>query len=198
MARTGYVGISKREGVAPVNALSATLEDYLGIVLEFQREKRFARVSDISSTLGVAKSAVTVALQSLSAKGMLNYQPYEPVTLTREGQNRAEAILLRRRIILSFLQDVLAIEPRQAESITCKMEHAIAPPALEKFVGFLVFIGARSGRRKTWLNEFQSFTRNGIEGRTCRECVRQYLRKTRADVCNGQEWRSLAETEGPK
>ena len=162
--------------------LSATLEDYLRVVLKFQREKQFARVSDISSTLGVAKSAVTAALQSLSSKGLLNYQTYEPVTLTKEGEERAEEILVRHRIILQFLGDVLAIESQEAESIACGMEHAITAPALEKFVCFIVFIGTRSDKGKTWLNEFQRFTKSGAEGRTCRDCIKEYLRKARDET----------------
>lgn len=159
--------------------LSATLEDYLGVVLKFQREKNFARVSDIASTLGVAKSAVTAALQSLASKALINYQPYEPVTLTEEGEQQAEEILLRHRVILDFLQNVLAIDSNEADSIACEMEHAINAAALEKFVCFLAFIGTRSGKGKTWLKEFQLFTKSGAEGLTCKDCIKEYLHKAR-------------------
>ena len=162
--------------------LSATLEDYLAVVLRFQREKRFARVSDVSTALGVAKSAVTAALQSLSAKGLLNYKPYEPVTLTDEGEQRAEDIALRHRIIRDFLHEVLAIKPDRAECIACDMEHAIDGPALEKFVCFLAFAGTRSGKGKTWLSEFERFTRNGADGVSCRQCMKRYLREARSEV----------------
>ena len=162
--------------------LSATLEDYLGVILKFQREKRFARVSDISSSLKVAKSAVTAALQSLSSKGLINYQPYEPVTLTEEGEQQAEEILLRHRIILDFLREVLAIKPKQADSTACKMEHAIDAPALEKFVCFLAFIRTHSGKGRTWLADFQRFTQSGVDGRTCKQCIRDYLRNVRQDL----------------
>lgn len=167
--------------------LSATLEDYLGVVLRFQRQKHYARVSDIASTLGVAKSAVTAALQSLSAKGLLNYQSYEPVTLTQEGEKQAEEILLRHRVIFDFLKNVLALEARQAESIACEMEHAITAPALEKFVCFLAFVGTRPAKGKMWLKEFQAFARNGADGRTCRECIKEYIRRARDDMGAVQE-----------
>jgi DtxR family transcriptional regulator, Mn-dependent transcriptional regulator len=162
--------------------LSATLEDYLGVVLKYQREKRFARVSDIASSMGVAKSAVTAALQSLSSKALINYQPYEPVTLTEEGEQQAEEILVRHRIILDFLTDVLAIDAKQADPIACEMEHTINAVALEKFVCFLAFIRTRSGKGKTWLKEFQRFAKSGAEGRTCKECIRAYLKNTRNDM----------------
>jgi len=162
--------------------LSATLEDYLAVVLRFQREKRFARVSDIASALGVAKSAVTAALQSLAAKSLINYQPYEPVTLTKEGEQQAEEILLRYQVIFDFLRNALAIDPKDADSIACEIEHAINGAALEKFVCFLAFLGTRSGKGRTWLKEFQRFTQSGAEGRTCKECMKEYLHKARDDM----------------
>jgi len=162
--------------------LSPTLEDYLSVVFKFQRQKRFARVRDISSTLGVAKSAVTGALQRLSSKALVNYLPYEPVTLTEEGQRQAEEILLRHQIIFDFLRNVLAIEIEKAESMACEMEHAINAAALEKFVCFLAFISTRSGNGKTWLKEFQRFTKSGVAGRTCKECIKEYLHKARDDM----------------
>ena len=166
--------------------LSATLEDYLGVVLRFQREKRFARVSDIASSMGVAKSAVTAALQSLASKALINYQPYEPVTLTDEGEQQAEEILVRHQIILDFLQKVLAIDASEVESIACEMEHAINAAALEKFICFLAFISTRSGKGKTWLTEFQRFTKSGADGRTCKECIKEYLRNARNDMGTAQ------------
>ncbi len=165
--------------------LSATMQDYLGGILKFQREKRFARVSDISSSLGVAKSAVTAALQSLASKGLINYQPYEPVTLTREGEQQAEEILLRHRIILDFLQDVLGIRQKDVKSIARNMEHAINGAALEKFVCFLAFIRTRSSKGKRWLADFQRFTKNGAGGHTCKHCIKEYLRNARQDLAAG-------------
>ncbi len=165
--------------------LSSTLEDYLRSVLTFQRQKSFARVSDISSALDVAKSAVTAALQSLSAKGLVNYQPYEPVTLTPEGEQRAEQIVLRHRIICDFLEKVLVIQPKRVEPIACEMEHAIDGPALEKFVCFLAFVGTRPAKGNTWLKEFERFVKKGAGGHTCRECIKKYLQDTRDDIDNG-------------
>jgi len=162
--------------------LTATLEDYLGVVLKYQRLKHFARVSDIAADLGVAKSAVTAALRRLSSEGLLNYKPYEPVTLTHEGEERAERIVLRHRIILDFLQGVLGVEPARAESVACEMEHGIDSRTLERFVCFLAFIRTRSSEAGSWLEEFREFSRGGTEGRSCRECIEAYLKVVRRDM----------------
>jgi len=159
--------------------LTPTLEDYLGAILRFQRQKGFARVKDISECLRVAKSAVTAALRSLAAKGLINYAPYEPVTLAAKGRRQADQLLLRHRIIRDFVENVLAIESERAERIACEMEHAIDGRALERFVCFLAFISTRPSKGRTWQEEFERFIEKGAGGRTCRQCIEAYVKKTR-------------------
>lgn len=162
--------------------LSATLEDYLGVILKFQLEKKYARVSDIALDTGVAKSAVTAALQSLSSKGLVNYQPYEPATLTEAGEKLAREMALRHRVLMDFLTEILAIDSGEAENIACDMEHSIGSRALERLVCFLAFVGTRPSRENSWLKEFRSFTEEGAGGRTCGQLVKQYLGKTSQEL----------------
>jgi len=162
--------------------LSATLEDYLEAILHLEQRKRFARVRDISEALSVAKSAVTAALRSLSDMALVNYEPYEPVTLTAEGMEKAKAIALRHRIIGEFLQHVLGLDPDRAESIACGMEHVIDTEAMERFVCFLAFIGQRDEKGQSWLDEFRRFISEGADGQTCRECIAEYIERVKTDT----------------
>ncbi|MBN2301756.1 MAG: metal-dependent transcriptional regulator [Lentisphaerae bacterium] len=170
------------KNVIDTKKLSAAMEDYLVIIHKFQQTKRFARVSDIASGLGVAKSAVTAALQNLFSSKLINYQPYEPVTLTREGKQQAQEIQLRHRVILNFLHEILAMDIQKAESIAHKMEHSIEALALEKFVCFLAFIHTRSDKGKMWRKDFQDFMQKGARNRTCKECINEYINRTRSEI----------------
>ena len=165
--------------------LSSALEDYLEAILHLEQRKHFARVRDISEALSVAKSAVTAALQSLSDKALVNYEPYEPVTLTAEGMEKAKAIALRHRIVGDFLQHVLGLDPDRAESIACGMEHAIDREAMERFVCFLAFIGQRDEEGQSWLAEFRRFISEGADGQTCEECIKTYLGQMNTDGTGG-------------
>jgi DtxR family Mn-dependent transcriptional regulator len=155
--------------------LSATLENYLETIFRLEQEKRFARVRDISAALDVAKSAVTTALQSLSDKGLINYQPYEPVTLSAEGRQKASRVVLGHRVIEDFLRKVLALDEERADTIACGMEHAIDRDALDRFVCFLAFVGRRREEGESWLEEFRRFIREGTTEQMCQECIEQYL-----------------------
>ena len=155
--------------------LSSTLEDYLEAIFRIEQKKRVARVRDISKALDVAKSAVTAALQALSQKKLVNYEPYEPVTLTEKGSEEARRIATRHLIVRDFLRSVLLVEPERAESVACGMEHAIDAEAFERFVCFLAFVKRYAPEGDRWLKEFRRFIKEGAEGQTCRECIEQYL-----------------------
>ncbi|MFP4027883.1 MAG: metal-dependent transcriptional regulator [Candidatus Brocadiia bacterium] len=154
--------------------LSSTLEDYLEAIFRLETAKGFARVRDIAENLEVAKSAVTAAIQSLSSKGFINYEPYEPITLSEKGQKKAEKIVLRHRIIENFLQKVLGIEYERAEAVACGMEHAIDEDALQRFICFLAFLNQSPETGQEWLQDFRQFLDEGAEGQSCKECVEAY------------------------
>ena len=67
------------------NHLSASLEDYLETIFLIVQKKQAARAKDISIELKVKASSVTGALRQLSEKGLINYAPYDIITLTSKG-----------------------------------------------------------------------------------------------------------------
>lgn len=155
--------------------LTPTLENYLETIFELQRERPFARVRDIANTLSVAKSAVTAALQSLSQKGFVNYEPYEPVTLTSAGRKKGESIALRHRVLTDFLENVLGLEAPRADSMACGMEHAVDQDALERFVCFLAFVGRPHAGGGNWLKQFQDFLERDDRDQMCEQCIKGHL-----------------------
>ena len=90
--------------------LTSGLEDYLESIFFLQKEKGFARVKDIATSMGVRAASVTGALQSLAAKNLVNYAPYEYITLTETGESLAKKIAKRHRILKEFFSNFLCIE----------------------------------------------------------------------------------------
>lgn len=154
--------------------LSATLEDYLITVYRLECEKRVARPRDIAREQNVAKSTVTAALKSLADKNLINYEPYESVTLTDEGKKRAQPLEMRHRILMEFLREVLDLSPETAEKAACGMEHGIEEEALERIVCFISFTKKRQPGGADWLKEFRKFIRKCGKGKICRECIEEF------------------------
>jgi DtxR family Mn-dependent transcriptional regulator len=161
--------------------ISARLEDYLEAIYRIEDEQKVARVRDISQMLGVANSTVTAALQSLAERDLVNYEPYELITLTDEGSRVAERVVARHRIVKDFLQNVLALDPERADETACEMEHAVDAEALQRFVCFLVFIRRSTAEEDSWIKRFREFLQQGAEGQTCRDCVRDYMKTIGAE-----------------
>ena len=155
--------------------LTPTLEDYLHAIYRIERHQKVARPKDISQAQNVASSTVTAALQSLAERGMVNYEPYELITLTDRGRERAEQLATRHHVVRKFLQDVLGLEAPQAETTACDMEHAVDRQALNRFVCFLAFIQRHPPARVGWLDAFRRFIQEGADGQSCEECMKEYI-----------------------
>lgn len=155
--------------------LTASLENYLGVILRLQKDKLFARVRDIADLLKVAQPAVTSALKTLSRKGFVHYKPYEPTTLTPLGKEYAERILFRRQILEEFLKNILRLKTPRVESMACAMEHALDPKGLERFVCFLAFIHRQKKVKGNLISEFQAFLCKGKQDASCKEYIMGYI-----------------------
>lgn len=117
--------------------LSSSQEDYLEAIFHIIESKQAARAKDISVRLGVNNSSVTGALHSLSDKGLINYEPYDIVTLTTAGRSIARQVVRRHEVLRDFLVRVLDVAPEEAEDSACKLEHAVSDNVLAKLVQFM-------------------------------------------------------------
>jgi len=155
--------------------LSSTLEDYLETIYRLERRNRVARPRDICEAQGVAASTVTSALQSLAEKQLINYEPYEVITLTEEGREYAENLVMGHRIIRDFLENILGLDAERADATACGMEHALDAEGLERLLCFLAFMKHHSAAGKQCIEDFREFVKDGEDGETCEECVEKYI-----------------------
>ncbi len=134
--------------------LTPTMEDYLETIFNLGKKKRNIRVRDIAKKLGVKMSTVTNMLKTLSQKGLIEYEKYEYLELTGKGSDVGNNIDQRHQILRRFLTDILKIDFDQADEDACKMEHAVSPSTLERFVDLMKFIEDCPRRRASWLEYF--------------------------------------------
>jgi DtxR family Mn-dependent transcriptional regulator len=120
--------------------LSASLEDYIEAIYHIIEIKLVARSKEIATRLDVSRASVTEALRALSKRGLINYAPYEAITLTDRGKTVAEDVIFRHEALKRFFVEVLAIEPGIAEEGACKIEHSAPPEIIAKMISFTKFI----------------------------------------------------------
>lgn len=113
--------------------ISSSMEDYLETIYLFETKKQQARVVEIAKHLKVKKSSVTEALQNLARENLVNYVPYNPITLTEQGKKAAEAILRKHNIVKEFFRDIFNLSEEEASDTACKIEHVISDKLASRF-----------------------------------------------------------------
>jgi DtxR family Mn-dependent transcriptional regulator len=136
--------------------LTSSLEDYLESILLLIREKNFARVKDIATSMHVRMASVVNALNRLAEKELIRYVKHEYIELTPHGREIAENIYNRHTIISDFLATILGVDQETARSDACKIEHAISPQTLERLVRFIEFIELVPADGISILKQFQA------------------------------------------
>jgi DtxR family Mn-dependent transcriptional regulator len=127
-------------------ALSYSLEDYIEEIYNQVLDEGHAKVTRISNALDVRKASVTGALNALAEKKLINYEPYAPITLTKEGEKIARTILQKHRVILDFFGNVLGIPETEALETACKMEHIVSEKIFKHMTKFNEFIKKESAK----------------------------------------------------
>jgi DtxR family Mn-dependent transcriptional regulator len=152
--------------------LSASLEDYLEVIYNLIQVNRVARSRDIAHEMHVTGASVTGALRALAEKKLVNYAPYELITLTEEGKRLAEKVVGRHEALKEFFSTVLGLDEKEAGENACRIEHAVSEDLMDRLTRFAEFIRVcpRAGAR--WLEGFGYFCEHPECGRDEKECER--------------------------
>ena len=134
--------------------------------------KGAARAKDIVQRLGVHNSSVTQALRSLSEKELINYAPYDVITLTDRGERIALDVVRRHTTLSEFLHKVLGLPDHEADEGACLMEHAINPLIMERLVRFVEYFENCPLNEVRWDDELGFFCGKTDEEKDGHSCGR--------------------------
>ena len=154
--------------------LSASLENYLEVIASLSASDGYALSNDIAEKMNVKRSSVTVALRNLSDYGLISYQKYKPITLTPKGTELANEIIHKHNSVKKFFIEILGVKEEQADDLACKMEHFIGTEVTERLIAFTDYIlyCPRTGRE--WINEFESYLKDGRDEKKCDNCMKRF------------------------
>lgn len=162
--------------------LTASLEDYLEAIFQIIREKEAVRPKDIAERLRVSGASVTGALRSLAGKELINYAPYDVITLTQAGRAAAKDVVRRHEVLRDFFVRVLAVEETNADQAACRMEHSIPREILERFVRFVEFVDLCPRGGANWIEGFNYRCDHGSDPEQCEKCVSGVLSKVKTSL----------------
>ena len=155
--------------------LSSNMEDYLEAIFHISEQKQAARAKDIADRMQVNKSSVTGALRSLSDKGLVNYAPYDIITLTGRGKKLAVEIVRRHEALKDFFIKILLIDKTEAEQAACKVEHEISKNIVDRLISFVEFMEICPRGGKEWLKGFRRHCEKGDTSTRCADFISECL-----------------------
>lgn len=151
--------------------ISPAMEDYLEAILRLSREGGVARARDIASSLGVKRSSVTGALRHLAEMKLVNYRPYELITLTAKGRGAARRVTSRHEVLARFFREVLGVPAPTADADACRIEHGFSRETIDRLTVFMKFLEECPRAGAAWLGRFRGRCGDIPDARTCLECI---------------------------
>ncbi len=148
--------------------LTPVMEDYLEAIFDLDKEKRVVRVKDIAKRMHVKMPTVSSMLKTLNERGLVNYEKYEYVDLTKKGADVGKEMRRRHGILLRFLTEVLKIDFGIADEEACKMEHTLSGNTLDSLTDFMEFIQSCPRTGESWLHYFDEYRAHGRIPSVCK------------------------------
>ena len=106
--------------------ISASDQDYLRAIYDAGGHERRVGTGEIAGELNLTQGAVTVALQRLHQKGLVDYLRYQGAQLTDEGERHALEMVRHHRLIERFLVEFLDYDWNDVHEEAHRLEHVIS------------------------------------------------------------------------
>ncbi len=127
---------AKRFGKARSAQSTALLEDYVELISDLIGAGGEARATDIARRLGVSHATAIKSIGRLKREGLAVAKPYRGVFLTEAGEQLAERVRARHRLVVALLVAV-GVPNEAAEQDAEGIEHHVSDITLRAFGRFL-------------------------------------------------------------
>lgn len=114
---------------------SQTVENYLKTIYlaqSAQPSPDLVPMGQLAAALGVVPGTATTMVKTLAESGLVRYEPYAGVRLTRAGEKLASLVLRRHRLIELFLVKVLGMNWTEVHDEAEQLEHAVSERLIDR------------------------------------------------------------------
>ena len=119
---------------------SQTVENYLKTIYLAQAQLEpgaLVPMGQIASSVGVVPGTATTMVKTLAESGLVHYEPYMGVRLTKAGEKLASMVLRRHRLIELFLVKVLGMSWAEVHDEAERLEHAVSDQVIARIDALL-------------------------------------------------------------
>jgi DtxR family transcriptional regulator, manganese transport regulator len=112
-----------------------TAEDYVETIAEILLSDGRCRITDLAKRFAVSHVTVNKIIARLATEGLVETQPYRPITLTISGERMAKMSRDRHETVYQFLL-TLGVDATTASLDAEGIEHHVSPKTLAKMKQF--------------------------------------------------------------
>src|ERR1041385_4854310 len=116
---------------------SSTVENYLKTIYlsstgAHGSEPRLMPMGQLAAAVGVTPGTATTMVKTLAESGLVNYEPYAGVSLTRAGKRLAALVLRRHRLVELFLVQVMGLRWDEVHDEAELLEHVVSDRLIDR------------------------------------------------------------------
>ena len=115
---------------------SSTVENYLKAIYQAQtalpRGDALVPMGQLAAALNVVPGTATTMVKTLSESGLVRYEPYAGVRLTKAGEKLAALVLRRHRLVELFLVKVMGMSWTEVHDEAEALEHAVSDRLIDR------------------------------------------------------------------
>lgn len=120
---------------------SSTVENYLKAIHHGQsalpKGQRLLPMGHVASALSVTPGTATTMVKALAESGLVEYEPYTGVRLTKAGDKLAALVLRRHRLVELFLVQVMGMSWDEVHEDAEQLEHVVSDRLIERIDAML-------------------------------------------------------------
>lgn len=107
-----------------------TAEDYVEAIYDILQEHSTCRASDLARKFAVSHVTVHRIVARLHEEGLLETEPYRPITLTPKGKRLAKKVRQRHELVYKFLL-AIGVDEETAAVDAEGIEHHVSQQTLD-------------------------------------------------------------------
>ena len=116
--------------------LTNSQEEYLKTIYILKNTKNEIKVTEIANKLNKTKASVNNAINSLKQEGLIYYEPYGQIELTKQGEALAQKIIEANDIVKLFLTEIINATEENAENEAKSIKTVLSDDTLNKLARY--------------------------------------------------------------
>lgn len=118
---------------------SQTEENYLKLLYVLTRKNKEVKISALGASLNVSLPTINSMMKNLSNQGLVHYEKYKPVSLTKKGTKEAALVLRKHRLVEMYLVNKMGFGWEEVHDIAEQIEHINSPAFFQRIDELLGF-----------------------------------------------------------